>query len=81
MNNKQIPIFYACDDAFVKYTIVSLSSMIKNASKEYKYKVYVLHTDISEEMKRAQDEMRAIAEGVDAQVRQAAYADNAHLLE
>ena len=51
MNNKQIPIFYACDDAFVKYTIVSLSSMIKNASKEYKYKVYVLHTDISEEMK------------------------------
>ena len=51
MNNKQIPIFYACDDAFVKYTIVSLSSMMKNASKEYKYKVYVLHTDISEEMK------------------------------
>ncbi len=51
MNNKQIPIFYACDDAFVKYTIVSLSSMIKNASKEYKYKVYVLHTNISEEMK------------------------------
>ena len=31
---KEIPIFYACDDAFAKYTIVSLSSMIKNASKE-----------------------------------------------
>ena len=48
--SKIIPIFYACDDAFIKYTIVSLSSMIKNASKDYKYKIYVLHTDISEEM-------------------------------
>lgn len=52
MENKVIPIFYACDDAFVKYTIVSLSSMIKNASKDYKYKVYVLHTEISDEMKQ-----------------------------
>lgn len=47
---KEIPIFYACDDAFVKYTIVSLASMIKNASKEYTYKIYVLHTDISKDM-------------------------------
>ncbi|MBQ7906493.1 MAG: 1-acyl-sn-glycerol-3-phosphate acyltransferase [Clostridia bacterium] len=50
MNNKTIPIFYACDDAFVKYTIVSLSSMIENASKDYTYKVYVLNTNIGEEM-------------------------------
>ena len=49
---KVIPIFYACDDAFVKYTIVSLSSMIKNASRDYEYKIHVLYTDISEEMKR-----------------------------
>ena len=47
---KEIPIFYACDDAFAKYTIVSLSSMIKNASKDYIYKIYILHTDISKEM-------------------------------
>jgi lipopolysaccharide biosynthesis glycosyltransferase len=47
---KEIPIFYACDDAFAKYTIVSLASMIKNASKEYTYKIYVLHTNISKEM-------------------------------
>ena len=51
MTNRIIPIFYACDDAFVKYTIVSLHSMIKNASKEYNYKVYILHTNISEDMK------------------------------
>ena len=48
--NKVIPIFYACDDNFVKYTIVSLHSMIQNASREYKYKVYVLHTGITERM-------------------------------
>ena len=46
-----VPIFYACDDAFVKYTIVSLYSMIQNASKDVNYKVHVLHTEISDEMK------------------------------
>ncbi len=50
MENKVIPIFYACDDNFVKYTIVSIHSMIQNASKEYKYKVYILHTGITEGM-------------------------------
>ena len=49
--NKQIPIFYACDDAFVKYTIVSLTSIKANASLDRKYHVYVLYTDISDEMK------------------------------
>ncbi len=48
--NNVIPIFYACDDNFVKYTIVSLHSMIKNASKEYKYHVYILHTNITNPM-------------------------------
>ncbi|MBR5515172.1 MAG: 1-acyl-sn-glycerol-3-phosphate acyltransferase [Clostridia bacterium] len=49
--DKRIPIFYASDDNFVKYTIVSLHSMIKNASKDHFYHVYILHTDISEESK------------------------------
>ena len=51
MNKPVIPIFYACDDNFVKYTVVSLHSMIVNASSEYKYHVYVLHTNITEESK------------------------------
>lgn len=51
MSRKTIPIFYACDDNFIKYTVVSLSSMIKNASPEYDYRVYILHTQISEKMK------------------------------
>ncbi len=51
MSEKLIPIFYACDDNFIKYTIVSLYSMIKNASPDYKYEVHILHTEISDEMK------------------------------
>ena len=47
MENNKIHIFYACDDNFVKYTIVSLYSMIKNASTDYKYCVHVLHNDIT----------------------------------
>lgn len=50
--NNVVPIFYACDDAFVKFTIVSLASVIANASKDKLYKVYVLHAGISEQMKR-----------------------------
>ncbi|MBQ8163378.1 MAG: 1-acyl-sn-glycerol-3-phosphate acyltransferase [Clostridia bacterium] len=50
MNNK-LQIFYACDDAFVKYTIVSLHSMIKNASKEHNYHIHILNTNITDEMK------------------------------
>jgi len=50
MNKQPIPIFYACDDNFVKYTIVSLHSIIRNASKEHNYQVYILHSGISEPM-------------------------------
>lgn len=44
-----IPIFYACDDNFVKFTIVSIASMIENASPKYNYHIHILHTDINEE--------------------------------
>ena len=50
MSNQIIPIFYACDDNFVKYTIVSMHSIIKNASKNFKYHMYVLHTGITQPM-------------------------------
>lgn len=48
--NNTVSVFYACDDNFVKYTIVSLSSMIANASRDKNYEVHVLHTGISDEM-------------------------------
>lgn len=49
--NKNIPIFFACDDNFVKFTMISLSSIMDNASKDYHYDIHVLYTNISEEMK------------------------------
>ncbi len=44
-----VPIFYACDDRFVKFTIVSIASMLENASPDYQYEIHVLHTDITTE--------------------------------
>lgn len=48
---KTVPVFYACDDAFIKYTIVSLTSMIENASKDYFYDIHILSVTASDEMK------------------------------
>ena len=58
MKNEIIPIFYACDDNFIKYTAVSLSSIIKNADKGREYHVHILHTEIS-------DDMRAVILGLE----------------
>lgn len=51
MNPNIIPVFYACDDNFVKFSIVSITSMMEHASKDFQYKIYVLHTNITENMK------------------------------
>lgn len=47
--NNVIPIFYACDDNFVKFAIVSITSLIENADKSRKYHIHILITDISKE--------------------------------
>lgn len=57
MKETIIPIFYACDDAFVKYTVVSMYSLIKNASREHKYILHILYTEISDEMKAVVNKM------------------------
>ncbi len=51
-NENIIPIFFACDNNFVKFTVVSMKSIISNASKDNKYKIHILNTDISEDMKQ-----------------------------
>ena len=48
-----VHIFYACDDNFVKYTAVSLFSMMENASSDRDYHIHILHTDITEQMQSA----------------------------
>ena len=42
---RRVPIFFACDENFVKYTVVALESMIANASTERKY---IIHGNYSE---------------------------------
>lgn len=58
MKTQTVPIFFACDDNFVKYTIVSLSSIIKNASKDRRYNVHVLNGGLSDEMKIKLSELK-----------------------
>ena len=45
-----IPVFFACDNAFVKFTVVALHSIMCNANREYRYRIHILHNDITEEM-------------------------------
>lgn len=52
MNNKTIQVFYACDDNFVKYTVVSIQSMIENANPDRNYCVHILHTGVSDGMRK-----------------------------
>ncbi|MBP5230725.1 MAG: 1-acyl-sn-glycerol-3-phosphate acyltransferase [Clostridia bacterium] len=44
-----VPVFFACDDRFAKFTAVSLTSIRQNASRApgCKYTVHILHTGLS----------------------------------
>lgn len=48
-----IPVFYACDDIFAPYMIVSLTSLLKNCSRKRKYIIHILSTELSDEIRRA----------------------------
>lgn len=49
MNKEIIPIFFTIDDKYALYNGVAIKSLIENASKDYKYKIIILHQDLSEE--------------------------------
>lgn len=48
-NLEVIPIFFAIDDSYTPFLAVALKSLIDNASKNYKYLIKVLHTNVQEE--------------------------------
>ena len=50
--DKVIPIFFACDDKYYKFTATTLKSIMENANKEYKYKAYILNVDVSNQNKK-----------------------------
>ena len=47
--NRIIPVFFAADDKYTKFMMVTMKSIIENASVKYLYRFYVLHTDITPE--------------------------------
>ncbi len=48
-NTKTIPIFFSTDDNYIPFLDVAISSLIKNASKDYSYRIIVLNTGLSPE--------------------------------
>lgn len=50
--NKTIPVFFACDENFIKFTAVTINSLIANASKKFSYDIHILCTKISEDKKQ-----------------------------
>lgn len=62
--NDIIPVFYACDDIFAKFAIVSVRSLIENADRNRRYRIHILNTGISEahrdELLKMQDQQFSI---------------------
>lgn len=52
MTKPIIPIFFATDDNYAPYLGVAISSLIKNASQDYFYKIHVLTTSLSPSNRR-----------------------------
>lgn len=46
---KEIPIFFAVDNGYIPFLAVSMQSLIDNSSKENKYAIKILYTNVSEE--------------------------------
>lgn len=44
-----IPVFFAADDKYIQFMMVTMKSIIDHASNKYYYKLHVLHTDITKE--------------------------------
>lgn len=51
-NSRVVPVFFACDDDYVKYLQVCLRSLIDHTTPNHDYRIYVLNTNISAINKR-----------------------------
>ena len=43
---KVIPLFFAVDDNYAKFLVITLESIFEKSSKYYKYDVFVLNTGL-----------------------------------
>lgn len=49
---RTVPVFFAADDKYVKFMLVTVQSIIDNMNPSRYYKLHILHTDISLENQR-----------------------------
>ncbi len=49
LTKKEIPIFFTIDNSYAPYVSVAIKSIIENASKEYNYKIIILHQELNKE--------------------------------
>ena len=49
MQRDEIPIFFTIDDKYAPYLNVAIKSLTQNASKEYNYKIIILHEGLNKE--------------------------------
>lgn len=49
MNKKEIPLMFCFDNNYVIPAAVAFYSLLEHCNKNYYYKLYILHTDISQE--------------------------------
>lgn len=49
MSKQEIPLMFCFDNNYVIPAAVAFYSLLKNCSRDYYYKLYILHTDISED--------------------------------
>ena len=45
----EIPVFFSTDDNYIPFLDVALSSLIENASRDYRYRIMILNTGLSAE--------------------------------
>ena len=45
----EIPIFFSTDDNYIPYLDIAIASLIANASKQYNYRIIILHTGLEAE--------------------------------
>ena len=49
VSRQTIPVFFTIDDGYAPYLGVALHSLIKNASRDYAYDIFILHSELSPE--------------------------------
>lgn len=58
MNKEIIPVFFAIDNGYAPLLAVAVESLLENANKDYFYKIYVIHEDLTNENKEKLESLK-----------------------